>query len=268
MEENSNDSIRKFFKYVHKITTETGCSPVYAHHFSKGDKEDTRAIDRVSGGGTFGRACTNSISINKPRGQSHCVFEFDTRNFPPMPNIICEREGNIWKRRHDLESQAKEVRKDGPNEITPEKVVAFLSEGAPVHFDVIFNLAKKAGYKAGDARAFKANLDLGVQQGLFHRVVIRDGGTQPKEGYTKTKPREHIEQEVYKLIPPEGVSLEAGRAGETQRCDLERKTPPSGAAKGYWPMQRPASCIRPRITRRLSTRSAKDQGLWVSPPAP
>jgi hypothetical protein len=125
-----------------------------------------------------------------------------------MPNVICVRDGLVWKRCHDLEAQAKEVRKDEPNEITPEGVAAFLSEGGPVHFDAIFNLAKKAGYKAGDEKAFKANLDLGVQQGQFYRVVIRDGSKQPKEGYTKTRPTEHINQEVYNLIPHDGVTLE------------------------------------------------------------
>lgn len=54
-DENSNSDVAQMSRGFDMIAQETGCSVIYAHHFSKGYAGDKASIDRGSGAGTFAR---------------------------------------------------------------------------------------------------------------------------------------------------------------------------------------------------------------------
>jgi RecA-family ATPase len=205
VQENDNDSIRGFAKCIDRITEMTGASVVYSHHHSKGDKSQVRSIERGSGAGTFGRTCETSVSIMKD-GDFH-KFEFEARNFAPMPDIKAEREGHIWNRRKDLEEKSKSKRADEVVNITPDRIACYLVEGEVKHFDDVFSKAKsEGGYKPKDEKAFKVALEDGIKEGVFSRGIIRDGSKQQKEGYCLGVNREDVNHSVFMMIPDAGVT--------------------------------------------------------------
>jgi hypothetical protein len=54
-DENSNSEMALFCNFLDMIAHQTGCSVIFASHYSKGAQGHKAAIDRVAGAGVFGR---------------------------------------------------------------------------------------------------------------------------------------------------------------------------------------------------------------------
>lgn len=105
-EENSNDYIRRATKQVHRLARNTGAAVVATLHHGKGDQSGKRALDRIVGGGAWGRACDVALDIMK-HSQPYCYnIEPTMRTFEDVPKFVATRVGNIWEVSKDIKPDA------------------------------------------------------------------------------------------------------------------------------------------------------------------
>ncbi|MCL2746290.1 MAG: helicase RepA family protein [Coriobacteriia bacterium] len=70
-DENTTESINRFFNVIEAIAKETGASIIMCHHHSKGSQRHKQSIERSSGSGTFGRAPDTIIDFTEfPRDKA------------------------------------------------------------------------------------------------------------------------------------------------------------------------------------------------------
>lgn len=90
---------------LERIAEGTGATVVYAHHFTKGNQSQKKAIDRLSGSGVFGRDA-DSIVLLTDHGTPNCfTVDLILRNLPPQESFVTEWQYPVMVEREDLEAE-------------------------------------------------------------------------------------------------------------------------------------------------------------------
>jgi RecA-family ATPase len=103
VEENSNDHVREVCNLLRRLAKETGACVMVSLHHAKGDMSTKRALDRIVGGGTWGRACDIALDIIK-HGSEKDAFNFEPtlRTFEGDNRFVAKYENHSWKLRDDI----------------------------------------------------------------------------------------------------------------------------------------------------------------------
>lgn len=93
-DENSAGSMARFVGNFDEIAEKLNVSPVYVHHFAKGNQSGKKSIDRASGSGVLARSPDAILTITKLASDDPlskpCRIEANLREFPDMLPI------NAW----------------------------------------------------------------------------------------------------------------------------------------------------------------------------
>ena len=88
---------------IERLEERTGAAVLYAHHFTKGNAANKKAIDRMSGSGVFARDADTIITLTEHVEDGCYVLETTLRNFPPQPPFVIQWEFPIFVERPDLD---------------------------------------------------------------------------------------------------------------------------------------------------------------------
>lgn len=96
VDENSNDAQGLLLYRLENIICKRGAALMIAHHFSKGDKSQTKAMDRAAGGGALARWPDVIMTLTEHEDEECCVAEFSLRNFAPISAFVLRWEYPVW----------------------------------------------------------------------------------------------------------------------------------------------------------------------------
>lgn len=96
VEENSNDAQGLLLYRLENAVCKKGAALMIAHHFSKGDKSTSKAIDRAAGGGALARWPDVIMTLTEHEEERCCVAEFSLRNFRPIDPFVLRWEYPVW----------------------------------------------------------------------------------------------------------------------------------------------------------------------------
>ena len=98
VEENSNDAQGLLLYRLENAVCKRGASLMIAHHFSKGDKSQTKAIDRAAGGGALARWPDVVMTLTEHEDDGCATAEFSLRDFAPVAPIVVRWSYPTWTR--------------------------------------------------------------------------------------------------------------------------------------------------------------------------
>jgi hypothetical protein len=143
VEENSNDGQGLLLYRLENLICSNGSALCISHHFSKGDKSQTKAMDRAAGGGVLARWGDVMMSITDHEEDGCGVAEFSLRNFKPIDPFGLRWEYPVWERDQSLDPA--KLRKPGrPSTGGPDDILQFIQETGSKRLDVV-NAAMAAG---------------------------------------------------------------------------------------------------------------------------
>jgi hypothetical protein len=96
VDENSNDAQGLLLYRLENTICKRGAALMIAHHFSKGDKSQTKAMDRAAGGGALARWPDVIMTLTEHEDEGCCVAEFSLRNFAPIQAFVLRWEYPVW----------------------------------------------------------------------------------------------------------------------------------------------------------------------------
>ena len=96
VDENSNDAQGLLLYRLENTICKRGAALMIAHHFSKGDKSQTKAMDRAAGGGALSRWPDVIMTLTDHEDEGCCVAEFSLRNFSPIEAFVLRWEYPVW----------------------------------------------------------------------------------------------------------------------------------------------------------------------------
>ncbi len=96
VEENSNDAQALFLYRIESAICSTGAGVMIAHHFSKGNAESKRAMDRASGAGALARWPDVVMSMTEHEEADCVTAEFSLRNFAPVDPFVLRWRHPVW----------------------------------------------------------------------------------------------------------------------------------------------------------------------------
>ncbi len=97
-EENSNDAQGLLLYRLENAVCRSGSALMLAHHFSKGDKSQTKAIDRAAGGGALARWPDVVMTLTEHEEAGCATAEFSLRNFAPVEPFVARWNYPTWAR--------------------------------------------------------------------------------------------------------------------------------------------------------------------------
>lgn len=101
--ENSNMGAGLFCAGIDRLMERSGAAVVYAHHFTKGNQSDKKAMDRMSGSGVFARDADTIVTLTEHLVEGCFVVETSQRNtISPAPFVV-EWEWPSMQLREDLD---------------------------------------------------------------------------------------------------------------------------------------------------------------------
>lgn len=103
VEENSNDAQGLLLYRLENLICSRKSSLNISHHFSKGDKSQTKAMDRAAGGGALARWGDVMMSITDHEEEKCTVAEFSLRNFKPIDPFGLRWDYPVWRRDESLD---------------------------------------------------------------------------------------------------------------------------------------------------------------------
>jgi AAA domain/DnaB-like helicase N terminal domain len=103
VDENSNDAQGLLLYRLENAICKKGSALMIAHHFSKGDKSQTKAMDRAAGGGALARWPDVIMTLTEHEEESCCTAEFSLRNFAPIPAFVLRWEYPVWHYMKDID---------------------------------------------------------------------------------------------------------------------------------------------------------------------
>jgi hypothetical protein len=103
VEENSNDAQGLLLYRLENTVCRSGAALILAHHFSKGDKSQTKAIDRAAGGGALARWPDVVMTLTDHAEPDCATVEFSLRNFAPVPPFVVRWKYPIWTQDETLD---------------------------------------------------------------------------------------------------------------------------------------------------------------------
>lgn len=128
VEENSNDAQGLLLYRLENAVCRTGAALMIAHHFSKGDKSQTKAIDRAAGGGALARWPDVVMTLTDHEEEGCATAEFSLRNFAPVSPFVVRWSYPTWTRDNTV-NPSRLKRAGRPNEHNAGDVAAKLKDG-------------------------------------------------------------------------------------------------------------------------------------------
>jgi hypothetical protein len=129
-EENSNNEMALMLNFFEQISEEIGgAAVVFCHHFTKGLASTKAQIDRVSGGGVFGRHPDGIITLTPHEEENAFVAEATLRNFPPMKPFVLTWEYPLLDFAPDLDPRKLRGKPGAKPKYTTDQIVACLADG-------------------------------------------------------------------------------------------------------------------------------------------
>ena len=98
VEENSNDAQGLLLYRLENTVCKAGSALMLAHHFSKGDKSQTKAMDRAAGGGALARWPDVVMTLTEHELADCLSAEFSLRNFAPVAPFVVRWKHPTWSR--------------------------------------------------------------------------------------------------------------------------------------------------------------------------
>jgi RecA-family ATPase len=99
-----------------------------AHHFSKGDKSQTKAIDRAAGGGALARWPDVVMTLTEHEEDACATAEFSLRNFAPVAPFVLRWNYPAWTRDEALDPSS--LKKAGRSDKHPSsEMLSRLKDG-------------------------------------------------------------------------------------------------------------------------------------------
>lgn len=96
VDENSNDAQGLLLYRLENTICKRGSALMIAHHFSKGDKSQSKAMDRAAGGGALARWPDVIMTLTEHEDEGCVSAEFSLRNFAPIPAFVLRWEYPVW----------------------------------------------------------------------------------------------------------------------------------------------------------------------------
>ena len=96
VDENSNDAQGLLLYRLENTICKRGSALMIAHHFSKGDKSTTKAMDRAAGGGALARWPDVIMTMTEHEDEGCVAAEFSLRNFAPIPPFVLRWDYPVW----------------------------------------------------------------------------------------------------------------------------------------------------------------------------
>jgi regulatory protein RepA len=128
VEENSNDAQGLLLYRMENAVCQSGAALMVAHHFSKGDKSNTKAIDRAAGGGALARWPDVVMTLTEHEQPECASAEFSLRNFAPISPFVLRWRYPAWTRDGSLNPAS--LKKAGRNNEHPaSELLSFLKDG-------------------------------------------------------------------------------------------------------------------------------------------
>ena len=128
VEENSNDEQGLLLYRLENAVCQSGAALMIAHHFSKGDKSQTKAIDRAAGGGALARWPDVVMTLTEHEEDGCATAEFSLRNFAPVAPFVVRWNYPTWTRDGSL-NPTKLKSPGRKEEHSPAELLAKLSDG-------------------------------------------------------------------------------------------------------------------------------------------
>ena len=96
VEENSNDAQGLLLYKLENAVCKQGAALMIAHHFSKGDKSQSKAMDRAAGGGALARWPDVVMTLTDHEEDGCATAEFSLRNFAPVAPFVLRWNYPTW----------------------------------------------------------------------------------------------------------------------------------------------------------------------------
>jgi hypothetical protein len=141
VDENSNDAQGLLLYRLENTICKRGAALMIAHHFSKGDKSQTKAMDRAAGGGALARWPDVIMTITEHEDEGCCAVEFSLRNFAPIPAFVVRWEYPVWHLASDADPT--KLKKAGrPTKSAPESLLVHVSDAEGITRSELVQKAK------------------------------------------------------------------------------------------------------------------------------
>ncbi|HCX30020.1 MAG TPA: hypothetical protein DHU55_09675 [Blastocatellia bacterium] len=129
-EENSNNEMALMLNSFEQISEQLGgTAVVFCHHFTKGLASAKAQIDRVSGGGVFGRHPDGIITLTPHEEETAFVAEATLRNFAPIAPFVLRWEYPLMDFAPDLDPQKLKTKAGRKPKYSVADILRCLSDG-------------------------------------------------------------------------------------------------------------------------------------------
>ena len=95
-EENSNEDITSLGMALIWLATQAGVGIAFSHHFSKGNRNGKRGIEKTSGAGAWGRFVDAGLAIDHHPKDGHYNIEPEYRTFAQESPFVAQRINGRW----------------------------------------------------------------------------------------------------------------------------------------------------------------------------
>ena len=113
--ENCSSGVGSLCQKIERLVVKSGAAVVYAHHFTKGNQANKKAMDRMSGSGVFARDADTIVTLTEHAVESCFVVEATLRNLPSPHPFVVEWTFPVMQARADLDPEDLQ-RKQGHDE--------------------------------------------------------------------------------------------------------------------------------------------------------
>jgi hypothetical protein len=177
--------LRVFLKKLRVFTRETGASPAYAQHQTKGEQLRKEVGDRFSGKNDFARDCATLVALTDLEdGTDRLAVDVLTNDFAMPPQLIIKLAYPVF----ELNFEA--VSTKGKPEKTINDLLELIplngEEQGPISLSELETKAKAAGITEDDRRRFRNML---IEQKRIFAWKIPTT-TRPQMGFARNEPPE------------------------------------------------------------------------------
>lgn len=150
VDENSNDAQGLLLYRLENTICRRGSALMIAHHFSKGDKSQTKAMDRAAGGGALARWPDVIMTLTEHEEEACCVAEFSLRNFAPIAPFVLRWQYPVWHLAAGADPS--KLKKAGrPTKNPADALLAFVPESEGITRKDLRERAKAKGWSQSAA---------------------------------------------------------------------------------------------------------------------